>query len=137
MQKVYRNLIEICRLDSYNSDVGCCPGYHPHEVLSAAKHHASQNITKSDLTCYNYTDIAQNQLVGDVKAPLLRVVLVKEEKLTYVHYDRAHFLPINRGNISTIEVNIRNETGDLLSFQSRTSIITLLFWRKPARFFSQ
>ena len=139
IQKVYINLIEICRLDSNNSDVGYCLGYHPHEVLSAAKHHASQNITKSDLchTCYNYTDIAQNQLVGDVKAPLLRVVFVKEEKLTYVHYDRVHFLPTNRGNVSAIEVNIRIETGDLLSFQSRTSIVTLLFRRKPARFFSQ
>ena len=55
-----------------------------------------QNNAKSDLyhTCYIYTDIVQNQLLGDVKAPLLRLVPVKEGKLTYVHYDRPHFLSI-------------------------------------------
>ena len=32
MQKVYINLVEICRLDFNNSDVGYCLGYHPDEV---------------------------------------------------------------------------------------------------------
>ena len=138
-QKVFTNSVENCRLDFNNSDVGYCLEYHPHEVLSAVKHHASQNIAKLDLyhTCHIYTDIVQNQLVGGVKAWLLRVVPVKEGKLTYVHYDRPHFLLIYRSNISVIEVNIRDERGDILSFQSGNSIITLLFWRKPARFFSQ
>ena len=107
-QKVYTNSVENCRLGFNNSDVGYCLGYHPHEVLSAAKHDASQNIAKLDLyhTCHIYTDIVQNQLVGDIKAWLLRVLPVKEGKLTYVHYDRPHFLLINRSNISVIEVNI-------------------------------
>ena len=117
-QKVYINLVENCRLDLNNSDVGYCLGYHPDEVLSAAKHDTSQNTAKWDLyhTCYVYTDIVQNQLVGDVKAPLLRVVLVKEGKLTYVHYDRQHFFPINRSNIAVVELNIRDEKGDFFHF---------------------
>ena len=110
-QKVYVNLVENCRLDFNNSGVRYCLGYHPHEVLSAVKHHTSQNIAKSGLyhTCYIYTDIVQNQLVGDVKVPLLRVVPGKEGKLTYADYARPHFLSINRSNISIIEVNIRDE----------------------------
>ena len=66
---------------------GYCLGYHPDEVPSATKHHASQSIAKSDLyhTCYIYIYILQNQLVGNVKAQLLREVLVKEGKLIYVH----------------------------------------------------
>ena len=137
--KIYIYLVENCRLDFNNSDVGYCLGYHPDGALSAAKHHSSQKIAKSDLyhTCYIYIDIVQNQHVGDVKTPLLRVVPVKKGKLTYIHYDRPHFLPINRSNISVVEVNIRDERGDLLSFQSGTSIRMLLFWRRPACLFSQ
>ena len=112
-------MVENSRLNFNNCDIGYCLGYQPDEVLSAAKRHTSQNIAKSDLyyTCYVYTDIVQNQLVGDMKALLLRVVPVKEGKLTYAHYDRPHFLPINRSNIAVVEANIRDERGDLLSFQ--------------------
>ena len=90
-------VLEICRLDFNNSDVEYCLEYHPDEVPSATKHHTSQNIAKSDLchTCYIYTDILQNQLVGDMKTPLLRVVPLNEGKLTYAHYDTPHFLPIS------------------------------------------
>ena len=111
-------MVENSRLNFNNCDIGYCLGHQPDEVLSAAKRHTSQNIAKSDLyyTCYVYTDIVQNQLVGDVKAPLLRVVLVKEGKLTYVHYDRQHFFPINRSNIAVVELNIRDEKGDFFHF---------------------
>ena len=131
-------MVQKRRLDFNNSDVGYCLGYNPNEVLSAAKHHTLQNIASLYLyqNCYIYTDIVQNQLVGDVKALLLRVVPVKDENMTYINYDRPHFLPINRSNISVVEVNIRDARGNLLSFHSGTSIITLLFPRKPARFFS-
>ena len=83
-QKVYINLIEKCRLDFSKSDFGYCLGYHPDEMLPAAKHHISQNTAKSDLyhTCYIYTYIVQNQLGENLNAPLLRVVPVKEGKMT-------------------------------------------------------
>ena len=138
-RKVYINWAQKCRLDFNNLDVGYCLGYNPDEVLLAAKHHTPQNIANLRLyqNCYIYTDIVQNQLMGDVKAPFLRVVPVKDENMTYIHYDRPHFLHISRNNISVVEVNIRNGRGNPLSFQSGTSIITLLFRRKPARFFSE
>ena len=47
-QKVYINLVD-CRLNFNNPDAEYCLGYHLDEVLSAAKHHTSQNIAKSDL----------------------------------------------------------------------------------------
>ena len=76
-------MLEICKLYFNSSDVEYYLGYHPDEVLSAAKHHTSQNIVKFHLclTCYIYIDIVQNQLVGDVKALLLRVVPVKKWKI--------------------------------------------------------
>ena len=61
-KKVHINLVENCRLDFNNSEVGYCLGYHPHEVLSAAKHHTSHNIATSTFyhICYIYTDVVQN-----------------------------------------------------------------------------
>ena len=97
----------------------------------------SENVANLNLyhNCYVHTDIIRNQIVGDVKAPLLRVVPIKNEKFIYLHYDKPHFFPINRSNILTIEVNIRDSRGDLLSFESGTATVTLLFRRKQTKFF--
>ena len=78
-------------------------------MLTTAKYQTSQNIAKSGLFHIRYinSDVVQNQLAGDVKAPLLRVGPVKERKFTYVRYDRPQFLPINRSNILDIEVNVK------------------------------
>ena len=81
---------------------------------------------------YVYTDIIQNQLVGDVRAPLLRVVPVtsKYGEVTCVTYEQPHFLPLSRSNIQTIEIYIRSDTGELISFESGKSVVTLVFRRK-------
>ena len=81
---------------------------------------------------YVYTDIIQNQLVGDVRASLLRVVPVKLKygDTTCVTYEQLQFLPLSRSNIQTIEINIRSDTGELVSFESGKSIVTLVFRRK-------
>ena len=81
---------------------------------------------------YVYTDITQNQLVGDLRAPLLRVVPVKSRygDTTCVTYEQPQFLPLSRSNIQTIDVNIRSNTGELVSFESGKTIVTLVFRRK-------
>ena len=118
-RKVYINLVPMCRLDFNISDVRYCLGYNPDKVLLATKYHTPQNVANLHLyqNCYIYTNIAQNQLVGDVKAPLLRLVPVKDENMTYIHYNRPNFLLISRSDTSVVEVNTRDERGNLLSFQ--------------------
>ena len=78
---------------------------------------------------YVYTDIIQNQLVGDVRGPLLRVVPVKSRcgDTASVTYKQPQFLPLSRSNIQTIEINIRRDTGKLVSFEREKSIVTLVF----------
>ena len=53
---------------------------------------------------YVYTDIIQNQLVGNVRAPLFRVVPLKSryEDTTCVTYEQLQFLPLNISNIQTL-----------------------------------
>ena len=83
-------------------------------------------------TLYVYTDIIQNQLVDDARAPLLRVVQVKSRygDKTCVTYEQFQFLPLSRSNIQTIEIYIRSDTGELVSFESEKSIVTRVFRRK-------
>ena len=104
--------------------------FQSNEVLSSWKHQISQNIAKLYLCqiCHVDTDAVQNQLVGDVKAPLIKVVPVKDGNVTYVHYNKPNFLPISRSNISFVKLNKKDERGNLHSFQSGISIITLLFY---------
>ena len=54
-------------------------GFKENEILRGSTSIISPFMTniKRYTALYDYTDIIQNQLVGDVRAPLLRVVLVK------------------------------------------------------------
>ena len=74
-----------------------------------------------DLLCIHNN--VQNQLVRDVKAPLLRVVPVKNENVNYVHYNRPHFIPVSRSDISVFEVNIRDER------VNNVLLMTIILWK--------
>jgi len=76
-----------------------------------------------------YTDIVEPQLVGDVLAPLLRVVRVKGQDGETVseQYDRPHYLPVNRKMIETLEIVIRTHRGCLTPFERGRSYVKLHF----------
>lgn len=79
-----------------------------------------------------YTDIVEPQIVGDVVAPLLRIVTVtgKDGEMVDVQYERPHYLPLNRKMIDTIEIVIRTHTGDLTPFERGRSYVKLHFRQK-------
>ena len=109
--------------------------FQTHEVLSSSKHHISQNIAKLYLfqICHVYTDAVQNQLVGDVKAPLIQVVPVKDGNVTYVHYNKPNFLPISSCNISFVKLSKKNENGNFHLFQSVFSRLMIFHYFKFLR----
>ena len=53
---------------------------------------------------YVYTDSIQNQLVGDVRSPLLGLVPAKSRygDMTYVTYKQPQFFLLSRSNIQTV-----------------------------------
>lgn len=79
-----------------------------------------------------YTDIVAPQIVGDVLAPLLRIVNVtgKDGEVIIARYDRPHYLPVNRKCIDTLEIVIRTHTGELVPFQRGRSYVKLHFRQK-------
>lgn len=78
---------------------------------------------------YVYTDIVKYQYVGDTLAPLLRNVVVPNNKLTTqnVIYDSPHYLPVNKSEIDTINIRITDELGNNIKFRRGKSICKLHF----------
>ncbi len=79
-----------------------------------------------------YSDIVQPQIVGDVLAPLLRIVNVtgSDGEMICMQYDRPHYLPVFRKNIETLEIVIRTHTGELVPFERGRSYVKLHFRQK-------
>lgn len=81
---------------------------------------------------YIYSDIVSPQIVGDVQAPLLRIVRVngKDGETVSVHYDRPHYLPVSRQCFQSIEVETRLNSGEYVPFERGKLIIVLHFRRR-------
>ena len=79
---------------------------------------------------YVYTDIIENQRVGDVSAPLLRIVPTNPKKagLVITHsYQLPHYLPVKTNYIDTVQVDIRSDFGEKIPFESGKVVVKLHF----------
>ena len=80
---------------------------------------------------YIYTDIIDNDLVGDALVPLLRTVDVLDDADAIVHkaFDLSYYKRVIRSVVPSIEIQVNSEMGDLVSFDSG-EVICLLHFRK-------
>jgi len=76
---------------------------------------------------YIYSDIVSYSLVGDTKAPLLRVCDLSREEGTEscITFTNPQYIPVARRDFETIEININNELGQPMPFMFGKSVITL------------
>lgn len=79
-----------------------------------------------------YSDIVEPQIVGNVYAPLLKMI-----KVTGTHgetvinqFDRSHYLPVSRKHIDTIEIDLRLHNGHFVPFERGRSCVKLHFRQK-------
>ncbi|GFV95191.1 uncharacterized protein TNCV_1293091 [Trichonephila clavipes] len=79
-----------------------------------------------------YSDIVEPQIIGDVLAPLLRIVNVTghDGETVCMKYDRPHYLHVSRKQIDTLEIVIRSHTGELIPFERGRSYVKLHFRQK-------
>ena len=98
-----------------------------------------------DITCgsqliFVYNDIIEHQNVGDVRAPVIKIV-ESERRLrncsintvTPIHhksYTNFDYKPISSNNIQNIQVELRNETGKLIPFTGTGKVIVSLKFQK-------
>ena len=82
-------------------------------------------------TLFVYSDIIRHQFVGNKMAPVLRIVPTsgKLGDIVVVRFDRPYFLPVCKGYINSVEIQINNDSGDLLKFISG-KVVCILHLRK-------
>ena len=76
-----------------------------------------------------YSDIVENQRVGNTHVPLIRSVRYRKGQTSYV-FNPPFYLNIARGNIQTIEVELRTSKGIKIKFGEGETIAVLHFKRK-------
>ncbi len=76
-----------------------------------------------------YLDILEPQIVGDSLVKLLATVPVTKpfSQLVTRRFDRAFYMPVNSGYISTFNMSIANDKGKLLDFQGGEIFVQLHF----------
>ena len=86
---------------------------------------------------YVYCDILEHIPVGDTRAPLLRIVDIDGAvgSMQVRRYDRPRYVPIQQKQFDSIQIVIRDDLGEPVSFQSGKLMVTLHFRRAQNQYF--
>ena len=81
---------------------------------------------------YVYTNLIQPGLVGDAHTPLLRIIPIKGSRgqMIAYHFEKPHYHPVRCKHIQTVEIDIRDDTGQPLAFERGKVIVKLHFRRR-------
>ncbi len=97
--------------------------------------HVAENfpdISAGTTALYVYSDICADQVVGNVMAPLLRVVNIRGNNMETVDeiYHDQHYVPVLERDVSSIHIAIKGDGGDSIPFQSGRVILKLHFRKR-------
>jgi hypothetical protein len=86
---------------------------------------------------YLYCDVLQPQIVGNTLAPLLQVVNVEGRYMDIVNrtYISPHYVPVLKKCFSSIEINIKNDQNQLVTFAFGKCIVKLHFRKVQTNYF--
>lgn len=79
---------------------------------------------------YIYTDIIDYQYIANIKSPLLRTIVIDyntDFKIKTTHFDTPYYLKVNKTNISTILIEIKDEKGNPIHFENSSVELKLHF----------
>jgi hypothetical protein len=87
---------------------------------------------------YVYCDVLESVPVGDTQAPLLRIVDATGSHSANVHrtFEQPRYMPVQKKHFDSIEVLIRDDTGEPVSFEGGKLVVTLHFCRALTPYFS-
>ena len=93
--------------------------------------HSGKPFSVHKPTLYIYTDLVRYSMVGNALAPLLRTVTSSGKLGDNVSekFTRPYYLPVSKGYISSVEIQINNDSGDLLKFISG-KVVCIIHLRK-------
>ena len=86
---------------------------------------------------YVYCDVLECVPVGDTAAPLLRIVEINGQKgeMVHIQYDQPRYVPLQKKEFDSIEIDIRDDHGEKISFDSGKLIVTLHFRKAKESYF--
>ena len=86
---------------------------------------------------YVYTDLVEPRVVGDAVVPLLRAVPIegKHGDVVSKSFDNVQYVPVLHKEFTTIEIDIRDDTGRRVPFERGRVTATLHFRRRKPSFF--
>ena len=91
-----------------------------------------QLTLKTVETLFVYCDVLEHVVVGDVMAPLLRIVDMKhatENGRMHKILNPPLYVPLQKKNFDTIEISITCDTGERVPFAHGKSVAVLEFKR--------
>lgn len=90
------------------------------------------DLQRGFYSLFIYCDVVEPVVVGDVKAPLLRVVNIsgKEGSTISRIFQNIQYVPILRKQLDTIEIDIRSDFGQKVAFERGKVIVVLHFRRR-------
>ena len=86
---------------------------------------------------YVYCDAAEAIPVGDIKAPLLRVIDAAGNFGDMIHrlYTTPRYVPVSKKEFNTLEIDIRDDTARPVPFEFAKFVATLHFRRSRNPYF--
>lgn len=94
-----------------------------------AKH--PTDLFNGQYSIFVYCDIIENQIVGNVRAPLLQIVPIKgiHNEVTTHSFLTPHYVPVLKKTFDTIQISIKNDENSFVLFEYGKTIVKLHFKR--------
>jgi hypothetical protein len=92
------------------------------------------DIDRGFTTLFVYCNLCEEQIVGDHYVPLLRTVFIDGKRGESINkiYDQPHYVPVNSTRIHSVEINIKNDLDELVSFHNTAKVLCKLHFRQKA-----
>ena len=77
-----------------------------------------------------YSDLASYTFIGDVTAPILRVLAfesIRENNHLNQEFVNVHYVPVAKSFIDQVHISLKGYTGENVSFISRKTLVKLHF----------
>ena len=85
----------------------------------------------TNVSMFIYTDIIEDQIVGDTKAKLLDTLSIKggRDEVVTIEVENPNYVNVNKSEINSINISLRDSTGDYIHFTKFATFILKLHFR--------
>jgi hypothetical protein len=90
------------------------------------------DINAGFFNVYVYSDVIQQQPVGDSHVSLLRALPIKGKHGEMMHFSfkQVHYYPVSKSFYETLEIDLRTDSGDIIHFHRGRVLIQLHFRKR-------